>query len=171
MMIGCLSPSEWLTGSSAQPEIGCHSLVHWLAASVHWNGWLALWPSQRLAVTVLWIGWLGLRPSWKLAARSVFGCKPHYQTTALGAALAPSQVGHGDGNRLQKLERSVFKSSCSRQDFGFFMDEWRRYATSSRTQDNGLLRVQLLQCVETSLRKNCRTQLVQTVWDRYRWQT
>ena len=42
---------------------------------------------QRLAASLLWISWLGLRPSMKLAARSVFCCKPHYQTTARCAAL------------------------------------------------------------------------------------
>ena len=38
---------------------------------------------QRLAALILWIGWA----SRKLSARSVFGCKPHYQTTALCATL------------------------------------------------------------------------------------
>jgi hypothetical protein len=45
---------------------------------------------QRLAASVLWIAWLALKPSRKVAVRSVFGCKPHYQTTALYAALALS---------------------------------------------------------------------------------
>ena len=51
---------------------------------------------QILAASVLWIGWLGLWPSRKLAARSVFGCKPHYQTTALCAALVVPILKKGD---------------------------------------------------------------------------
>jgi hypothetical protein len=44
-------------------------------------------------------------------------------------------------------------TGCSQQDFGFFKDEWRRYATSIDTQNDALLRDQLLQCAETDLRK------------------
>ena len=44
---------------------------------------------------------------------------------------------------------------CSEQDFGFliFKDEWRRYADSADTTNDNLLRDQLLQCAETSLKK------------------
>ena len=44
-------------------------------------------------------------------------------------------------------------TGCSQQDFGFFKDEWRRYATSAGTQNDTLLGGQLLQCAETGLRK------------------
>ena len=42
---------------------------------------------------------------------------------------------------------------CCQQEFETFKDEWRRYAARLRTQDSTLLRDQLLQCVETSLRR------------------
>jgi hypothetical protein len=44
-------------------------------------------------------------------------------------------------------------TGCSQQDFGFFKDEWRRYAASTDTQNDALLRDHLLQCAETGLRK------------------
>ena len=68
-------------------------------------------------------------------------------------APAPAQGGNGEGSRLEKLRRPVLTTGCCHQDFGFFRDEWRRYAASSRTPDNTLLRDQLLQCAETNLRK------------------
>ena len=43
-------------------------------------------------------------------------------------------------------------TGCRQQDFGFFKDEWRRYADSADTQNNNMLRDQLLQCSETALR-------------------
>ena len=43
--------------------------------------------SQGLAASVTSIGWLGQWSSQELAARSDFGCKSHYQDTALCAAL------------------------------------------------------------------------------------
>ena len=41
----------------------------------------------------------------------------------------------------------------SQQDFGFFKEEWRRYATASNTTEENLLRDQLLQCADLSLRR------------------
>ena len=55
-----------------------------LSASVSQKGWLGFGPSQRLAALVRLAGPLEFQ---KLAARFVFGCKPHYQTTTLCAAL------------------------------------------------------------------------------------
>jgi hypothetical protein len=50
---------------------------------------------------------------------------------------APARIAGGDGSRFQKLERPVLNTNCSQQDFGFFKDEWKRYAASSRSQDDG----------------------------------
>ena len=76
-----------------------------MGASVHQNGWINLslardllpwssimWLGHTLAASVTSIGWLGLWPSQELAARSEFGCKSHYQNTALCAAL-PKDAG------------------------------------------------------------------------------
>ena len=34
-------------------------------------------------------------------------------------------------DKLQKLEHPVLMTGCSQQDFGFFKEEWDRYATAS----------------------------------------
>ena len=56
-------------------------------------------------------------------------------------------------NKLQKLDRPVLTMRCSQQDFGFFKEELRRYATTADTTDDNLLQDQLLQCAEMSLRR------------------
>ena len=56
-------------------------------------------------------------------------------------------------SRLQKLDRPILTTGCSQQGFGFFKDEWRRYATSAGTEDDAQLQDQLLHCEETGLRK------------------
>ena len=96
---------------------------------------------------------------------SVEGCG--YVTKKLAQAVAASILSsHTMGNhngpapprgrrndRLQKLDRPILITGCCQQDFGFVKEEWRRYSDSSDTLDENLLRDQLLQCVETSLRK------------------
>ena len=81
-----LSDLWWLNG-----WLG-HLLSQGMAATVFGNGCIFVserlaGPCQRLAASVLWICWLGQRPCQQLAARSVVGYNPHYQTTALCAAL------------------------------------------------------------------------------------
>ena len=56
-------------------------------------------------------------------------------------------------DRLQKLDRPILTTDCSQKDFAFFKDEWRRYSDAANTNNDSLLRDQLLQCAETSLRK------------------
>ena len=56
-------------------------------------------------------------------------------------------------DKLQKLDRPVLTTGRSQQDFGFFREEWRRYATAADTTDDNLLQDQLLQCAEVSLRR------------------
>ena len=73
-----------------------HLLSQGMAATVFGNGCIFVserlaGPCQRLAASVLGIGWLGLQPYQRLAARSVFGCKPRYQTTTLCAALTMTE--------------------------------------------------------------------------------
>ena len=59
----------------------------------------------------------------------------------------------GRRDRLQKLDRPVLTTGRSQQNFGFFKDEWRRYSDAANTTDDNLLRDQLLQCAEVSLRR------------------
>ena len=59
----------------------------------------------------------------------------------------------GQRDKLQKLDRPVLTTGYSQQDFRFFREEWRRYATGSNATDENLLRDQLLQCAELSLRR------------------
>ena len=56
-------------------------------------------------------------------------------------------------DKLQKLKHPVLMMGCSQQDFGFFKEEWRRYATASNTTEENLLRDQLLQCADLSLQR------------------
>ena len=63
------------------------------------------------------------------------------------------RVPGGPQDKLQKMDRQILTTNCSQQDFGFFKEEWRRYATGSNTKDENLIRDQLLQCAEVSLRK------------------
>ena len=71
----------------------------------------------------------------------------------LGVQKDPTPALGRRSDRLQKLVRPVLTTGCSQQDFGFFKDEWRRYAASTDTQNDALLRDHLLQCAETGLRK------------------
>ena len=57
--------------------------------------------SQGLAASVTSIGWLGLWSSQELAARSDFGCKSHYQDTALCAALITDATRNIDSSMLK----------------------------------------------------------------------
>ena len=53
-------------------------------------------------------GWLVLRPSQRMA---VFGCKPHYQTTALCAALVSNQTAH-----LKRAKKCVLETpTCNNE--------------------------------------------------------
>ena len=45
----------------------------------------------------------------------------------------------GPGDKLQKLDHPILTTNFSQQDFGFFKEEWRRYATRSNTKDENLL--------------------------------
>ena len=45
----------------------------------------------------------------------------------------------GPRDKLQKLDRPVLTTGCSQQDFRFFRQEWRRYATASNITDEKLL--------------------------------
>ena len=71
----------------------------------------------------------------------------------LGVHKDPALTRGRRSDRLQKLDRPVLTTGCSQQDFGFYKDKWRRYAHSVDTQNDNLLRDQLLQCAETALRK------------------
>ena len=64
-----------------------------------------------------------------------------WQTEELTLAMAtehlelhhePNHCIHGASrDKLQKLEHPVLMTGCSQQDFGFFKEEWDRYATAS----------------------------------------
>jgi hypothetical protein len=41
---------------------------------------------------------------------------------------------HPVTDRVKKLDRPVLTTGCRQQDFCFFKDDWRRYATSADTQ-------------------------------------
>ena len=56
-------------------------------------------------------------------------------------------------DEFQKLDCPILMTRCSQQDFGFFKEEWRRYATASNTTEENLLRDQLLQCADLSLQR------------------
>jgi hypothetical protein len=84
-----------------------------------------------------------------------------YETGDLEQTVAAPVLGIHSGrgtpsgrhNKLQKLDRPVLMMRCSQQDFGFFKEELRRYATAADTTDDNLLQDQLLQCAEMSLRR------------------
>ena len=66
-----------------------------------------------------------------------------YETGDLEQTVAAPVLGIHSGrgtpsgrhNKLQKLDRPVLMMRCSQQDFGFFKEELRRYATTADTTD------------------------------------
>ena len=75
-----------------------------------------------------------------------------------------SDVGRGGGGssevvsrgRLAKLERPKISENCTQQNFEFFMTEWQAYHDSNGEQPEKIMKEQLLQCAEESLRKTIR---------------
>ena len=75
-----------------------------------------------------------------------------------------SDVGRGGGGsgegvsrgRLTKLERPKISENCTQQDFEFFKTEWQAYHDSNGEQPEKIMKEQLLQCAEESLRKTIR---------------
>ena len=58
--------------------------------------------------------------------------------------------------RLAKLDRPKISENCSQQDFEFFKTEWQAYHDSNGEQPEKIMKEQLLQCAEESLRKTIR---------------
>ena len=59
-------------------------------------------------------------------------------------------------SRLAKLDRPKISENCSQQDFEFFKTEWQAYHDSNGEQPEKIMKEQLLQCAEESLRKTIR---------------
>ena len=84
-----------------------------------------------------------------------------------GAAAPTAVVGGGEGgakNKLVKLDRPKLNENCSQQDFEncsqqdfeFFRTEWNAYYESTGRQSDKIMKDQLLQCADESLRKTIR---------------
>ena len=79
-----------------------------------------------------------------------------------GAAAPTAVVGGGEGgakNKLVKLDRPKLNENCSQQDFEFFKTEWNAYYESTGRQSDKIMKDQLLQCADESLRKTIRMSL------------
>ena len=77
-------------------------------------------------------------------------------------AAAPTAAGGGDGgakSRLVKPDRPKLVENCSQQDFEFFKTEWNAYYEGTGRQPDKVMKEQLLQCADESLRKTIRMSL------------
>ena len=74
----------------------------------------------------------------------------------------PTVVNDGEGGargKLVKLDRPKLAENCSQQDFEFFRTEWNAYYESTGKQSDKIMKDQLLQCADESLRKTIRMSL------------
>ena len=60
---------------------------------------------------------------------------------------------------MVKLDRPKLTENCSQQDFEFFRTEWNAYYESTGKQSDKIMKDQLLQCADESLRKTIRMSL------------
>ena len=87
----------------------------------------------------------------------------HRQDQHGATVPVPNAVsGGGEGgakSRLVKLDRPKLTENCSQQDFEFFRTEWNAYYESTGKQSDQIMKDQLLQCADESLRKTIRMSL------------